>query len=232
MCGLTALTTPSFTAAQLNLLQAVFYESTVRGLHAFGMAYGKPGDNLNVLRSHSMSEILHKFDDTIGYYLGRPLVFIGHARYDTSGDWRVLENNQPLVHCVASHVVTNQHLLAFNGVIRMTTKQEYEKEFARQYPVDNDGYIALDILANGLASNTLLYKLLSEPVVSFAGFYYSPSRNFAIRNDRRPLWLTKLPGNAYLFHSTIDVLVRAGVRHYPNTFPLEPMTEVPLWQTA
>lgn len=204
MCGLTGLSTESLTASQLNLLLAMYEQATVRGLHAFGAAFGELGGELIIERSHDLGEMLGRLD-ALRVFLRHPFVFLGHARYDTSGDWRVLENNQPLVFTDAPR--SGNKVLAFNGVIRMSTKPEYELEFGKYYATDNDGHIALEMFGR---SNVELRNLLGDPAVSFAGMFYSQqSRLVALRNERRPLWQAQST-NARWVCSTRDILVRAG----------------------
>ena len=198
MCGLTALSTECLTAAELNLLRAMYYESSIRGLHAFGATFGTPGLALDVHRYHRLGEMLAVMDG-FEKYLRRPFIFLGHTRYDTSGDWRVIENNQPLV--------TGDKLLIFNGVIRMSTKAEYQLEFGREYPTDNDGHIALEMFGRSMPE---LLDLMREPAVSFAGLFYNPgSRGAALRNDRRPLWEAWQYNSHWMF-STYDMAARSS----------------------
>ncbi len=222
MCGLTALTTQCLTNRHLDFLRQLYHESTVRGLHAFGAVWGLPGRDSHFIRSHSEHDILALFELELLYYLGQPLLFLGHARYDTSGDWQLLENNQPLE--------WQGHLLMFNGVIRMTTQLEYEVEFEQYYPHDNDGYIALHKYLTGKPLDTLL----QDPKVSFAGFFSSHGYGYALRNERRPLWYGSLH-DAKIFASTKDIFARAceitrdsiDAWIAPQEVPVG--KEVPLW---
>ena len=224
MCGLTALVTNRLDTTQLNILQTLFLESTIRGLHAFGAAWGHPGERLQVYRTHHLTHLIADFPGEL--YLGQPFLFLGHARYDTSGDWRVLGNNQPLQ--------WGSQLLVFNGVIRMSTQAEYEQEFHFTAPSDNDGHVFLSKAQAGLSE---AQPLLDDPAVSFAGFYYDEEDQFAlaIRNERRPLWRSQLPGLGWFYYSTRDMMVRTE-RTLGRLLPcapeeLHPQEVYPLWHT-
>jgi len=173
----------------INLLE----QSKIRGLHAFGVSLKlKSSQPFQIARMFSVEEakdfiFQHEFCE-----------LIGHTRYDTSGDWRILENNQP--------VVLGANLLAFNGVIRMSTKEEYQKEFKQQYETANDGEIVLRMFAEEEQDKAL--HLLSEIGVSFAGIISVNGKSFAIRNVRRPLWIAEGSGFKIVF-STRDILSRA-----------------------
>jgi glutamine phosphoribosylpyrophosphate amidotransferase len=142
---------------------------------------------------------------------------IGHCRYDTSGDWREINNNQP--------IVIGNSILAFNGVVRMSTKEEYEAEFQREYTTANDGEIVLRMFAEEGGAGT--EKLLQESRVTFAGVLRVNGRTLALRNSGRPLWIAEDKGVKFVF-STLDIFKRAvrSVPH-PEKYALMDHHEVP-----
>jgi len=122
---------------------------------------------------------------------------IGHCRYDTSGDWHEINNNQP--------IVIGNSILAFNGVIRMSTRDEYQQEFGREYTTENDGEIVLRMLVE---NDHRLSNLLEDKHVTFAGVAYINKKAIAIRNERRPLWMATSEDAKFIF-STYDIWSRA-----------------------
>lgn len=190
MCGVLYFRGEADVHRQLlsNLLQ----ESRVRGLHAFGVATRQNGGPFQVLRSFTIQTAVEWIQHEPFQEL------IGHTRYDTSGDWKVIGNNQP--------VVIGSDLLVFNGVVRMSLKEQYEAEFHRQYETANDGEIVLDLFSRGQEQKAL--SLLKEECVSFAGVIHANGKTFALRNERRPLWIAKLRQSTFVF-STWDIWRRA-----------------------
>jgi glutamine phosphoribosylpyrophosphate amidotransferase len=175
-----------------GLLQRLLRESKVRGLHSFGVSL-RPSlkSDFQTVRTFSLSEAEQYIQENEFVEL------IGHCRYDTSGDWRTLENNQP--------IVIGNSVLAFNGIVRMSTREEYQEEFRREYLTENDGEIVLRMLVE---KDHRLPYLLEEPSVTFAGVAHIDGRTSAIRNERRPLWRAISNGMEFVF-STRDIWERA-----------------------
>lgn len=172
--------------------QRLFYEGSVRGLHAFGLADVYAGE-IRVVRSHEPEQIVAAFNPD------RPT--IAHTRYSLSGDWHTLENNQPLV--------VGNRALAFNGVISMKTKEEMEAEFNMILSADNDGEVFLQSLALGTAPGPFLAKIPG----SFAGVWLDQKEClWAGRNKRRPLWMAGEHGGIW-YASTGDIFRRAGFKN-------------------
>lgn len=197
MCGIIGYVPlvdhpPEYTREAFELL---FKESCIRGLHAYGLA-DSLGGTLNIYRSHRMEEIINYFTPAA--------TTIAHARYCQSGDYRVMENNQP--------IVVDNMALAMNGVISMGTKEEYETEFDVTCSVDNDSEIFLRKIVDAQTPEDVLRK--AEEFVgsiqgSFAGTFIAKRRLFAGRNSRRPLWKCVEYG-AKWYASTEDIFHRAG----------------------
>lgn len=166
MCGIVGYwpITPSSEAAPA--FARLFEESSVRGLHAFGLVTLQR-DRLKVWRSFEHHDIVGRFNHTF------PM--LAHARYSTSGDWRTLDNNQPLV--------VNKTALAFNGVLHMGTKSEFEAAFDVRCTSDNDGEVFLRRLVAGEMAEAFLRRTSG----SFAGVWFQDGRLLAGRNDLAPL---------------------------------------------
>ncbi len=124
---------------------------------------------------------------------------IAHCRYSTSGDWRVPENNQP--------IVVDHMALALNGVLHMGTKAEYEEEYDIKCDVDNDAEIFLRLLKkHGEYTNG--QSIIDGLRGSFAACWLVGDQLWYGRNERRPLW-TAVQHGARWFASTRDILIRA-----------------------
>jgi glutamine phosphoribosylpyrophosphate amidotransferase len=176
-----------------RLLMSLLRESKVRGLHAFGISLRSSlEEEFQTIRTFS----LHEAEQYI--YENEFIELIGHCRYDTSGDWRVLENNQP--------IVIGNNILVFNGVVRMSTREEYQTEFEREYLTENDGEIVLRMLVE---EDRRLMSLLEEQRVTFAGVIHVNGKTLALRNERRPLWRIRFDGNTTFVFSTADIWMRA-----------------------
>lgn len=175
----------------------LFEQSCIRGMHAYGIAEisGLPG-RVNSFRSFKPEEVVDVFTPATRS--------ISHARYCQSGDYKVMENNQP--------IVVDQTALAMNGVISMGTKEEYETEFGVTCTVDNDSEIFLRKIAGAQTPEEVARK--AEDFVgsiqgSFAGTFLALGRLFALRNPRRPLWKCEQYGATW-YASTENIFRRAG----------------------
>lgn len=148
---------------------------------------------------------------------------IAHARYSTSGDWHNAKNNQPLIIKVDGDSLS----LAFNGVIHMGTKTEFEAEYDVKCDSENDGEVFLRKIEKGLTGR---HSSRSHMIVetartfienitgSFAGVWLDGHDLYAGRNSRRPLWVAEEFGGRW-YASTADIFKRAGFSSY------EPMME-------
>jgi glutamine phosphoribosylpyrophosphate amidotransferase len=165
--------------------------SRVRGLHAFGFSYVCGGE-IKTMKFLDFNQFKNSLLELA------PDKFIAHFRYSTSGDWKSLENNQP--------ILSKEAHLVFNGVIDMGTKSEMEKKWNCQLQTENDGELAMIKWKSGELENMIKNKFRS-----FAGIILTEENEIiAIRNERRPLWVGDLDGSKYLA-STSDILKRSGI---------------------
>lgn len=200
MCAIAAYSSPkrAHWAAFIRVLR----ESRVRGLHAFGFAWRNAVGNVRAAHFLSFEEMLAQLE------LVAPWQCIVHCRYSTSGDYRVLANNQPILRANAA--------LAFNGVVDMGTKAEMEARWGVTLQTENDGEI---LLAKNAEDPFAMVPTLRG---SFAGVLLSQGGVSAIRNARRPAYIARLgegDGAATLVASTRDIFRRAGIE---TAAPLPP----------
>ena len=213
MCGVVGYFPKFVVADQLmederrSAFNRLFYESRIRGHHAYGIA--QPDDIGQGINWYKTGE---PFSHLVKNHLNTTLPAIAHTRYCQSGDWHVVENNQPLV--------VRSMALAMNGVIHMGTKEEFELEFGVKCEADNDSEVFLQQIASAPDSETML-RQASEALRAlrgaFAGVWLAYGRLFVGRNARRPLWWVDHLG-ARWFASTADIFRRAG---FPEATPVQ-----------
>lgn len=199
MCGVIGYR-PSPVEGTLDdnkiLFQRLLEESRIRGTHAYGIASRDRNTGLAYARrSHDIAEIVGEFD---------PLYpSVSHTRYSTSGDWQDHRNNQP--------IIVGNTALAFNGVIDMGTKVEFEERWGVKCESDNDGEIFLRRVVDHARDPAQFLMGLEG---SFAGVMLTfgswGERMFAGRNERRPLWKF-YASHATWYVSTLDIARRAGL---------------------
>jgi glutamine phosphoribosylpyrophosphate amidotransferase len=178
------------------IVSKLLYNSRIRGLHAFGYSFFQSGAietrkflDYNVF----VKDLLQEKPDT----------FIAHFRYSTSGDYKELENNQPLFQ--------NNTAIAFNGVISQRPKFEMEFEYKINLLADNDGYILLHKHEDT--------EFINKRNISFAMVGLKDKKIFALRNRNRPLHI--YTGNdLVIVASTKDILTRSGLKDSAEMKPL------------
>ena len=182
-------------------------ESSIRGMHAYGIV---SWDGKQFMRKIETFDICEYKYDRIDAMLDGPLsdfnnrnTAIGHTRYSTSGDWRDLRNNQPLV------FPAGEYSLAFNGVVDMRTKEEMEEHYGIKLMYDNDGEIAIAI---GRLFNSSQIEMIPG---TFAGVWMHREKLYMGRNSKRPLWCLLGEDGSIWVASTYDIFKRAGFWEEP-----------------
>jgi|694.fasta_scaffold00746_15 glutamine phosphoribosylpyrophosphate amidotransferase len=198
MCGVIGYASDDPQPSHSEALRSLFYESRVRGLHAFGFST-QDGERVVTQRFLDLKVCLAAIPSGAAR-------LIGHCRYSTSGDFRNVANNQPLQ--------IDDAALAFNGVISMATKGEYERHHGREYKTENDGEIFLDKFVR----NDGWLEFVARGRFSFAGLTLHRGRLTALRNKSRPLFRVD-QGSATFFASTADIFRRAGFAETPTPIP-------------
>tara|TARA_R100001443_G_scaffold83800_1_gene90513 strand:- start:1473 stop:2066 length:594 start_codon:yes stop_codon:yes gene_type:complete len=169
------------------IVSTLLDESRLRGIHSFGY-HTKNGTKKFLDYTEFKDSLLSE----------KPDLFIAHFRYSTSGDFKLLENNQPLV--------SDGKAMVFNGVISQKTKSEMEYEFQTKLPSDNDGWILYDYF------NSRNFELPQGSSFAFIGLdFKSDIKLTAIRNELRPMWKFESE-NYVILTSTKDILVRSGIK--------------------
>lgn len=189
MCGVVAYFGQRSHQARTDFVRLA-RESKVRGLHAFGAAWYE-GDKLKFAKSLNLEGLLVEIPTEL------PERFIFHNRYSTSGDFRNMVCNQPLLRSDAA--------LVFNGTLDMGTKAEMEARHGVCLVSDNDGELAL---IKALEGTQAFSDFVKGSRGSFAGAVLSEGRLWVMRNTRRPLWHVNR-GTGQFFASTKDIIKRA-----------------------
>jgi glutamine phosphoribosylpyrophosphate amidotransferase len=179
-----------------ELLEKIFFNSRIRGLHSFGYSYY----DLQGLKTKKFLDY-DLFLKSINK--NAPNLFVAHFRYSTSGDYKILENNQPLVE--------NNTSICFNGVISQKSKDEMELEYQMKLQSDNDGFILLNNYENE--------DFIKKNNISFACVGLKENKMFALRNNKRPLYIFTDEKNTIIC-STKDILDRSGLKYSKELKPI------------
>lgn len=200
MCGVIGYHTYRPTKEHLFYMQQLFLQSKIRGLHASGFAYPTI-NNSRVFQVERFFDVNDTLVALKGLQSTIPNRMIGHTRYSTSGDFHVIENNQPL----SLDLPTGQAVLAFNGVISMATKEEMELMLGHSMQTDNDGELFLRKLHSGIRPEDIIMSNCS-----FAGAWFHGDHVVLLRNKYRPLYTyTTEDGLTVYWASTKDILKRS-----------------------
>jgi len=201
---------PPLTRAFERLMR----ESAVRGTFCYGIATPHEWTH-----TRDLADVLDLFNPQ--------MPTIAHCRYPTSGI-----DSQPIVISHGMHPHEHRIALAFNGVIDMGTKEEFEARWGVKCETDNDGEIFVQrLLAGESVEDFLCAENFSG---SFAGVWLDTGFRansdgtrdvgsttlIAARNERRPLWWSNHLG-AQWYASTRDIFLRAG-------FPEDSLQEFPV----
>lgn len=193
MCGIIGFVSNKIKENHIELLENLIYESKIRGLHAFGISFYNSDNSIytyktiNINRLKDIIELIKK---------EKPNKIIYHNRYSTSGDWQVIENNQP--------ITVDNISVAINGVITMKPKEEWKQFYQVDCISDNDA----EIFARKLKQTFEPEKVLKSIHGSLASIFLYDNNIYAIRNNFRPLYLAIVDKGIFVF-STLDIFNRA-----------------------
>jgi glutamine phosphoribosylpyrophosphate amidotransferase len=194
MCGVIGFITKNRTQEQINLLKNLIIQSKIRGLHSFGYSFYND-KTITTRKFFKIEDIINDINKCEYNTL------IYHNRYSTSGDWKIIENNQPITSEIGS--------IAMNGVLSMKPKEEYEKEFNVKCKTANDAEIILRLLEKPLILGFDLERFLEvNKEWSFASVMLLKNQLWAIRNNKRPLYWFEFNNAVYVI-STMDIVDRA-----------------------
>jgi glutamine phosphoribosylpyrophosphate amidotransferase len=195
MCSVLGAIIKEPRAEDLLMLQRVFLESKIRGMHATGISYVKNGQIITDKRPVPADQFPFNFESYINE--DGNLYFVGHCRYSTSD----LEYNQP---------IANENLsVVHNGVITQELPERWKELYGYDCETKNDTELILHT-AEDCISPLLRWKDSSLAVCEL----HVDKVLRVYRNGKRPLYLTSI-SNGCIITSTSDVPKRAEVPGRP-----------------
>jgi glutamine phosphoribosylpyrophosphate amidotransferase len=195
MCSVIGAIVKEPRAEDLLMLQRVFLESKIRGMHATGISYVKNGQIITDKRPVPADQFPFNFESYINE--DGNLYLVGHCRYSTSD----LEYNQP---------IANDNLsVVHNGVITQELPEKWKELYGYDCETKNDTELILHTAEDCISplvrwkdSSLAVIELHVDKVIRF------------YRNGKRPLYLTNI-SNGCIITSTADVIKRAEVPGFP-----------------
>jgi glutamine phosphoribosylpyrophosphate amidotransferase len=195
MCSVIGAIIKEPRAEDLLMLQRVFLESKIRGMHATGISYVKNGQIITDKRPVPADQFPFNFESYINE--DGNLYLVGHCRYSTSD----LEYNQP---------IANENLsVVHNGVITQELPERWKELYGYDCETKNDTELILHT-AEDCISPLLRWKDSSLAVCEL----HVDKVLRVYRNGKRPLYLTNI-SNGCIITSTSDVPKRAEVPGRP-----------------
>jgi glutamine phosphoribosylpyrophosphate amidotransferase len=195
MCSVIGAIIKEPRAEDLLMLQRVFLESKIRGMHATGISYVKNGQIITDKRPVPADQFPFNFANYINE--DGNLYLVGHCRYSTSD----LEYNQP---------IANDNLsVVHNGVITQELPERWKELYGYDCETKNDTELILHT-AEDCISPLLRWKDSSLAVCEL----HVDKVLRVYRNGKRPLYLTNI-SNGCIITSTSDVPKRAEVPGMP-----------------
>ena len=191
MCGVIGAVITNPSPSDFVMLERVFHESKIRGMHATGLAYVKNGEVHIEKKPVPADQFNFNWED----YLNEDgnLYLIGHCRYSTSD----LEYNQPLGN-VGKAIV-------HNGVITQELPENWKEIYGYDCITKNDSELVLH------SSDAL--REFSHMSMGVCELRLNKTLRF-YRNGKRPLYLSSIP-NGCIITSTRDIATRAHVGGMP-----------------
>ena len=191
MCAVIGAFLEKPQSQDLEILNDVFRESSIRGLHATGISWVRGNRIHTMISATPAAKFLDAFSLKNTINEDGNLYLIGHCRYSTSD----LNYNQPL---------WNENVaIVHNGVVSQEMPENWEKIYGYKCETRNDSELILHTL-----------KAKKSPLVEFADAsmavveLYKEKKLRFYRNGKRPIYFTSLK-NGGIITSTKDIAVRA-----------------------
>lgn len=193
MCAVIGVYIEKPSDLDLVTVAKVFYESSIRGLHATGVSWVKSGQIKTVIDSKPANLFIESLDFRNCINEDGNLYLIGHCRYSTSD----LAYNQPL---------WNENVsIVHNGVVSQEMPEKWKDLYGYDCKTRNDS----ELIVHTLQAN-------KSPLIEFADAsmavieLYAEKKLRFYRNGKRPIYFTSLP-NGGIITSTSDIATRAGL---------------------
>lgn len=198
MCAVIGAIIKEPDEEDLETLEKVFLESSIRGLHATGISCVQNNKIVTKILPFSALEFFSKTKLSDFINEDGNLYLIGHCRYSTSD----IEYNQPIFNETKS--------IVHNGVITQEPPERWNQLFSINCSGKNDSELLLHTdnpLRTWEDSSLSVCELYSDKVLKF----YS--------NDKRPLWFTKTEESVIVV-STLDIGKRSGLDSLEAVIPM------------
>ena len=200
MCAVIGAIIKDPRAEDFLMLQRVFLESKIRGLHATGIAYVK--NNEIVIDKRPVPADAFPFNFPSYVNEDGSLYLIGHCRYSTSD----LEFNQP--------IGRQDQAIVHNGVITQELPENWKEIYGYDCITKNDSELVLHSED----------PLTEFPDMSMGVCELHVDKKLRVyRNGKRPLYLTSIPSGC-IITSTADIARRAEVGGSPVNLILNTYT--------
>jgi glutamine phosphoribosylpyrophosphate amidotransferase len=200
MCAVIGAIIKDPRAEDFLMLQRVFLESKIRGLHATGIAYVKNNEIVIDKRPVPADDFPFNFPSYVNE--DGSLYLIGHCRYSTSD----LEFNQP--------IGRQDQAIVHNGVITQELPENWKEIYGYDCITKNDSELVLHSED----------PLTEFPDMSMGVCELHVDKKLRVyRNGKRPLYLTSIPSGC-IITSTADIARRAEVGGSPVNLLLNTYT--------
>ena len=193
MCAVIGAFLEKPQSQDLEILNDVFRESSIRGLHATGISWVRGNRIHTMISATPAAKFLDAFSLKNTINEDGNLYLIGHCRYSTSD----LNYNQPL---------WNENVaIVHNGVVSQEMPENWERLYGYKCKTRNDS----ELIVHTLQANKS--PLIEFPDASMAVVeLYKEKKLRFYRNGKRPIYFTSLT-NGGIITSTKDIAVRAGL---------------------
>jgi len=216
MCGIVGVISQTERRGFIlfkNLLQ----QSQIRGKHSTGISWtlsqGKVGTTIDDIPAKEF----------VKRHLSSPLksdlnLYLGHTRYSTSD----LRYGQPIT-------IEGKESISHNGVISQADPETWEKLYGyKNLKTLNDSELLLRFLRDGENNKESISEKFPDASIAYGTI--SSNRLTCYRNGHRPLWIACVGyGDAYMFASTKDIIVRA-LRDTADEDPLIFNADISYWE--
>lgn len=191
MCGIIGAIIDKPSKEDFEIIERVFLESKIRGMHATGLSYVKEYQ----IHTEKLPVAADQFPFDFPKYLNEDgnLYLVGHCRYSTSD----LEFNQPFNNDTISVV--------HNGVITQELPEKWKDLYGYDCTTKNDSELLLHTLEDDKCPITTWV----DSSLAVCELWFCKRLRF-YRNGKRPIYFTSL-SNGYIITSTSDVAKRAGL---------------------
>lgn len=185
------------TEENLSIVNRLFLESKIRGLHATGISFIKEKTLVTIKEPLPADEFILKHDIADILKNEAHIKLIGHCRYSTSD----IEYNQP--------ISDKDFSIVHNGVVTQEPYENWEGHYKFHCNTKNDSELIFHYLKCGKDIQNIDAYFHN---VSFAFLTLSAQGNiFACRNSLRPLWKVEKEDDVF-YASTQNILIRSGFK--------------------